>query len=184
MTRWRLVRAPYDPGDFTEGELEIANAFKLASRRDEWLLARSAAKKLAMELGIVSDPREFVVINREPIRDWHVSLSHSGMYAAAAIDRAPVGIDVQVMRDVSENAAHLFLSDDETRAMQQCAIADRLLHFWCAKEAAWKPRSHEYTTLRQLPLQLRAERATGLEFDCVETTRIEDVILAITRPTA
>lgn len=184
MIRWRLVREPYDLGDFTDAELAIANAFRLASRRDEWLLARSAAKRLALEMRIVDDPREFVVISREPIRDWYVSLSHSAPYAAAAIDRAPVGIDVQVVRDVSENAAHLFLSDDETRAMQQCAIADRLLHFWCAKEAAWKPRSHEFTTLRQLPLQLREERANGLTFDCVETTRIEDVILAITRPTA
>jgi phosphopantetheinyl transferase len=177
VTRYLIVRDAYDLAYFTDDELAIANAFKLQKRRDEWLLARYAAKRLALDLGVVANPRDFVV---QSGRGWFVSLSHSAPYAAAAIDREPVGIDIQVVRDVAESAAHLFLSDAETAMMRRCTIADRLLHFWCAKEAAWKPRSHEFTTLRQLPMTLREERADGLSFDLAETHRFDDLILAIT----
>jgi len=188
VKRFLIVRDAYDLAYFTSEELAIANAFKLEKRRDEWLLARFAAKLLALDRGIVDNPRDFVVKcgwGQTPTTlNGFVSLSHSAPYAAAAIDREPVGIDIQVVRDVSESAAHLFLTDAETAAMQRCAIADRLLHFWCAKEAAWKPRSHSYTTLKQLPLQLCEELADELRFDIVETRRLDDVILAITRPTS
>lgn len=189
MRRHLIVRDAYDRTYFTDDELATANAFRLEKRRDEWLLARFAAKKLALDLGIVDDPRAvsvarpMLLVDGQPV-NWFVSISHSAPYAAAAIDRAPVGIDVQAVRRLSEDAAHLFLSDAETAAMQRCSIADRLLHFWCAKEAAWKPRSYEFTTLRQLPLQLRDERADGLLFDSVETRRLDGLILALTLPTS
>lgn len=203
MKRHLIVREAYDLAYFREDELAAANAFRLEKRRHEWLLARYAAKRLALELGIVDDPRAvsvarpMLLVDGAPV-NWFVSISHSAPYAAAAIDRVPVGIDVQVVRRMSEAAAHLFLSGEETAAMQRCSIADRLLHFWCAKEAAWKPRSGEFTTLRQLPLQLREERPDGLVFekvpkadervpsleecgrDAVETRRLEDLILSLT----
>lgn len=185
MRRWILVRDTCDRSFFTDEELATANAFKLEKRQNEWLLARYAAKKLAVELGIVDDPRACSVARPMLLVDgqavnWFVSISHSAPYAAAAIDRAPVGIDVQVVRNFPPNAAHLYLTERESEVMERCAIADRMLHFWCAKEAAWKQRSDVFATLRQVPLQLREERAGGLSFDVVETTRLEDVILAIT----
>jgi phosphopantetheinyl transferase len=185
VKRSLIVRDAYDVAWFTADELATANTFKLEKRRNEWLLARYAAKKLAMELGIVDDPRACGVARPMLIADgapvsWFVSISHSAPYAAAAIDRAPIGIDIQLVRNLSESAAHLFLSDAETAAMRNCTLADRLLHFWCAKEAAWKRRSDELATLKQLPLELREERADGLLFDVVETARLDDAILAIT----
>ena len=189
MKRWLIVRDACDLAYFTADELATANAFKLEKRRNEWLLARFAAKKLAMELGIAGDPRAcsvarpMLLVDGQPV-DWFVSISHSAPYAAAAIDRAPIGIDVQVPRNLSESAAHLFLSDDETAAMQSCTLAERLLHFWCAKEAAWKQRSDEFVTLRQVPLELREQRTYGLRFDVVETVAMGEVILGITLPTS
>ena len=189
MKRWLIVRDRYDLAYFTGAELAAADEFKLQKRRDEWLLARFAAKKLALELGVASDPRAISVgrptllVEGAP-SSWFVSISHSAPYAAAAIDRTPVGIDVQVVRELPERGAHLFLSEEETSAMQRCAIGDRILHFWCAKEAAWKQRSNEFATLRALPLQLRTERAEGLLFDLSETRRLEDLILALTLPTS
>ena len=185
MKRSLIVRDVYDLSYFSESELATASAHKLQKRRDEWLLARFAAKQLALELGIADDPRAInvarpmLIIDGSPV-NWFVSISHSAPYAAAAIDREPVGIDIQVVRDLSENAAHLFLSDQETIAMQRCTIADRMLHFWGAKEAAFKQRSGEFTTLRQLPLQLREELATGLRFDLSTTRRLDDAIVSIT----
>jgi phosphopantetheine--protein transferase-like protein len=189
VKRSLIVRDVYDLSYFTEDELETANAFKLQKRSDEWLLARFAAKQLALELGIVDDPRKcsiarpMLIVDGAPV-NWFVSISHSAPYAAAAIAREPVGIDIQMVRDLSENAAHLFLSDREAEAMRRCTLPRRLLHFWSAKEAAWKSRSTELTTLKQLPIEVIEERASGLRFDVAETMAIEDVILGITHPTS
>lgn len=189
MKRWLVVRDAYELSYFTADELATANAFKLDKRRDEWLRARFAAKQLALQLGIVDDPRAcaiarpMLLVDGVPVT-WFVSISHSAPYAAAAIDREPVGVDIQVVRDLSESAAHLFLSGSEIEAMRGCALANRILHFWCAKEAAWKPRSGELATLKQLPLQLLEERASGLRFDLVETLAMDDAIFAITLPTS
>ena len=185
MNRWLIVRDACDLSYFTAEELATANALKLEKRRNEWLLARFAAKKLALESGIVDDPRAcsvarpMLLVGGQPV-NWFVSISHSAPYAAAAIGRAPIGIDIQVVRDLSPKAAHLFLTDRESEEMQRCTLPDRMLHFWCAKEAAWKQRSGELATLRQVPLQLREERASGLLFDVVETITMQDVILGIT----
>ncbi|HUR82014.1 MAG TPA: 4'-phosphopantetheinyl transferase superfamily protein [Thermoanaerobaculia bacterium] len=170
---------------FTAAELDVATSFKLQKRRDEWLLSRYAAKALALELRIANDPlaiaveRPVLFVEGQPT-PWFVSLSHSAPYAAAALSRQPVGIDVQVVREIAEGSSHLFMSDDEADVMKRCAIAHRALHFWCAKEAAWKRRSDEFHTMRQLPLRLVEERAEGLLFDQVATRLAGDYIVAIT----
>lgn len=174
---------------FSESELAIANAFKLDKRREEWLHGRMAAKQLAMNHGIANDPRT-IAIERPFLAidgarsDWRVSLSHSEPYAGAAIARAPIGLDVQVVRELDERAAHLFLTPREIDEMQRCTLPHRILHFWCAKEAAWKQRSDEFVTLRQVPLELLDERADALTFDAAETLALRDAIVAVTRPTS
>jgi phosphopantetheinyl transferase len=170
----------------TESELATANTFKLASRREEWLLSRIVAKQLALQLGLTGDPHS-IAIERPHLAidgmrsDWRISLSHSAPYAGAAIARAPIGIDVQVLRELDERAAHLFLTEGETEQLLRCSLPHRILHFWCAKEAAWKQRSEEFATLRQVPLALVEERGSGLVFDAVETAFLGDVIVAVTR---
>ncbi|HEX8252644.1 MAG TPA: 4'-phosphopantetheinyl transferase superfamily protein [Thermoanaerobaculia bacterium] len=171
---------------FTPSELARAAELTLPKRRDEWLLSRAAAKTLAVQLGVADDEQRVTVERPRLVVNghdsgWQVSLSHSVPYAAAAIAREPVGIDVQVIRDLDLRAAHLFLTEAEERAMQRCTIAHRMLHFWCAKEAAFKQRSDEFTTMRQLHMELREERESGLVFDVVETVAIDDVIVALTR---
>lgn len=170
---------------FTPEELAIANGFKLRKRREEWLRARTAAKELAMQREIVDDPRRCLIARPRLIVEgveskWFVSISHSQGFAAAIIAEAPVGIDIEVVRDLDERAAHLFLSDDEAETMRRCTIANRALHFWCAKEAAWKQRSGDYETLKQLPLTLMKQRDDGLTFDHATTRRLDDLIVATT----
>ena len=129
-------------------------------RLREWILSRTAL----MMLG--SAP--------------YSSLSHSGDYAAAAIDHVPVGVDVQVVRPLAERAAHLFLSEEEEKEMERCSIAHRLIHFFCAKEAAWKARGGAIPTLKQIPLKLKEETAAGLLFDSAATYATGEIIVAIT----
>ena len=165
---------------FNDRELESIAELRLEKRRNEWMLSRIAAKQLALDLGICVAPAACTVEDRR-IGDWHVSLSHSGSYAAAAIDRSPVGVDVQVVRELKESAAHLFLSDQEEQAMRSLVIPNRLLHFWCAKEAAWKRRGGEIPTLKRVPLRLSSVSSNELLFDEAETVALGDVIVALTR---
>lgn len=157
------------PAWFTAEELEEANAFRLQKRREEWMRARIAAKQLAIDRGLAADPRDVRVTRPR------FSISHSGPYGAAAFG----GIDVQVVRSISESAAHLFLTEEETAQMRDCAIEHRLLHFWCAKEAAWKHQSGVIETLKQVPLTLVDVQRSTLTFDRVETIAIDDVIVAL-----
>lgn len=168
---------------FSEDEVRAAERYRLQRRRDEFFLSRAAAKTLAVDVGLATDPRECRIEQRR-IADRHLSLSHSAPYAGAAIDAHPVGIDVQVVRDISENAAHLFLTDAEADVMRSLSMADRMIHFWSAKEAAWKQRGGAIETLKRMPIALQSQTADGLRFDSVETVRIGDVVVALTLPTS
>lgn len=167
-----------DAGDaerwLRDDELAIARAFPREKRKREWMLARTAAKMLAHRRGLGD-----VAVER-PL----VSVSHSGPWAAAAIDVNPVGIDIEVLRDVSERAARHFLTPEQIAQMESCTIAHRLLHFWCAKEAAWKQRGGAIPFLKGVPLRLERESENGLLFDAAETYASGGVIVALTRPTS
>ncbi|HEX3581576.1 MAG TPA: 4'-phosphopantetheinyl transferase superfamily protein [Thermoanaerobaculia bacterium] len=126
----------------------------------EWILSRCALHMLA--------------------RARHSSLSHSGDYAAAMIGDVPVGVDVQVVRPLSERAGHLFLSDEEQSDLERCTIEHRILHFFCAKEAAWKAHGGAIPTLKQIPLKLKEETITGLLFDAAATYATGEIIVAVT----
>ena len=174
---------------FTGDELREAEAFHRERRRDEWMAARVAAKQLAILRGLCAEPqscsvaRPHLLIRGQAPR--FVSVSHSDRFAAAAIDDQPVGIDVQAVREIPERASKFFLTTAEVKAMRTCTIPNRLLHFWCAKEAEWKRRGGQPSTLKQVPLALTGESANGLRFESVETIALEeDAIAALTRPTS
>jgi 4'-phosphopantetheinyl transferase EntD len=178
-----MASAP--PADwFSPEEQAEAGAFRLSKRREEWLASRGAAKQLASALGLCREPRDCRVASRQLLvggspAGVHLSLSHSAPYAGAAISPRPVGIDVQVIRPFDDAAAHLFLSEEEIAAMRECSLPDALLHWWCAKEAAWKRFSPRYATMRQLPLQLLREESSGLHFDLAESVALGELIVAI-----
>jgi len=70
-----------------------------------------------------------------------VSLSHSGLWIAAAVSAAPIGIDIE-QRDPPRSALrhfeHLLLADDDTPGTLD---DDALLQRWVIKEA-WVKRHH------------------------------------------
>ena len=88
------------------------------------------------------------------------------------------------MRELSESAVHLFLTDEEAEAMRACATPGRILHFWAAKEAAWKRLGGSVETLKRVPLQLLDADPYAMRFDSVETLRVGDVVIALTLPTS
>lgn len=173
------------PDFFTEAELERANQFRQRKRRDEWLLARAAAKQFALERGLCASARECMVERpslRLPDRSpWFVSISHSDRFAAAAIDSRPIGVDIQMFRDLPESAAHLFLTEKETTVMSDLDLRFRILHFWVAKEAVFK-RMGTASTLKQVPLRLIDVGSDGLVFDEVTTVVRADLVIGVTSP--
>jgi phosphopantetheine--protein transferase-like protein len=151
---------------FSADEMAIVQSFPRAKRREEWMLSRIAEKEL----------------RGQGVSGGFVSFSHSGGYGAAAIDARPIGIDVEILREIAEAAAHLFLSEHETESMQHCSIAHRMLHFWSAKEAAWKQLAGSVPTLKRVPLELISEEKDGLRFDRVATFATDNLIAALTLP--
>lgn len=175
------------PGEwFRDEELREALRFPHARRREEWLSTRVAAKELALQRGLCSSPRQcsverpLLVIDAMPAA--YVALSHSRRFAAAAVDDHPVGIDVEALREIDEATARFFLTDAEQEALRRSKVRHRLLHFWSAKEAAWKRLNGAVATLKQVPLTFIGESEGGLMFDLVETVAIDGAILALTRP--
>lgn len=168
--RWRgramIISDVADPESWFAPE-ELASLTR-PKRRHEWMLSRIAEKELR---------------RRGAAGQW-VSFSHSGGYGAAAVDDRPIGIDVEVLREISERAAHHFLNHQEIEAMQRCTIAYRMLHFWSAKEAAWKQLAGSVPTLKRVPLALVSESENGLRFEGAETFATGDLIAALTRPTS
>ena len=157
---------------FSAEELAIVDAFPRAKRREEWMLSRIAEKEL----------------RRRGAGGAHVSYSHRGPYGAAAVGDAPVGIDVEIARDIRPESARFFLTEEESADAQRCRVERALLHFWCAKEAAWKQHGgrvlNPSPTLKRVPLRLLRETGRGLLFDLVETVAVDDAIVAVTRPTS
>jgi phosphopantetheinyl transferase (holo-ACP synthase) len=161
-----LIVADVDDADswFTPGELAVVRSFPREKRRNEWMLSRIAEKILRQRGAIGSN----------------VSFSHSRPYGAAAVDTHPVGFDVERIRPISENAAHLFLTNEEIAVMQHCTMAHRMLHFWSAKEALWKQHGGAVPTLKTIPLRFERVLPDGLRFASVETYAGSDFIAALT----
>jgi len=166
---------------FSDAERATAAAFKRPKRRDEWLLSRYAAKRLALARGLAQPVA--IVRPRLASGEW-ISISHSHGVAAAAIDLAPVGVDVERVRPVDERLARHFMTKEEREEMTRCRIADRILHWWCAKEAVWKQRGGATRLLRDVPLALEKESDAGLQFESVETFAAGSVIVALTGSTS
>lgn len=127
-------------------ELAIARSIDLEQRRHQWILARVAAKTLAMKLGLCDHPHGCVVPSRGvPPELWingrrsrfHLSISHSHELAAAAIAPEPIGVDIQMRRTIDSRATRFFLQDEE-RLLIGTGGEDVLLELWGAKEAALK----------------------------------------------
>lgn len=156
----------------TAEELQKVRGFARERRQKEWSASRIAAKLLAVELGLCSHPRHCAIVSsyRKPRLsiegldgEWHVSISHSSGAGAAALDRLPIGIDIQMPRQLNPRVTKFFLKNGELEQLRNVRIENSLIHFWCAKEAAYKLRAGP-GWLKRVSIELTAETAGGLSF--------------------
>lgn len=70
----------------------------------------------------------------------HFSISHSGEWAAVALDKQPVGIDVEVIRPVDPRLITRICTDDDLVFLKNGNQDENLalLKIWTAKEAYFK----------------------------------------------
>jgi phosphopantetheinyl transferase len=117
--------------------------FRAEERKRQWLAYRHllnfmmGKKNLALEYDKNGKP---IIMNS----DLHVSVSHSGPYAAAITRRnTPVGIDIEKVSARIQKVEDRFLSDMERLNLQPDDKLDKLCIYWCAKEALYKLHGHK-----------------------------------------
>ena len=135
-------------------EARRLEGFRFAKRRAEWLGGRLAAKAaLADFLGTgEAAPAGLVIENDGHGRPFarndgvfptlpHLSISHSGDFAAALAAPRPCGLDVQAIRPNLARVRDYFADAEET-ALCGAEAADEawLARVWAAKEAVKKCR--------------------------------------------
>ncbi len=133
----------------SSAERERAQRFVFDRDRRRWIIARAVLRQLlAAYIAVPPEKLEIQVgelgkpcVDRAPALEFNVS--HSGDLAVFAFARAPVGIDVELLRSVSDalTIAQRFFSPEERQALAGYGSADRssaFLRCWTRKEAFLK----------------------------------------------
>ncbi|NNE68985.1 MAG: 4'-phosphopantetheinyl transferase superfamily protein [Rhodothermales bacterium] len=164
----RLIQVQRTPDALEEAssvlsgiERERLVGFRSVARRESFALGRHAARTL-LGSALACDPREVPLEVREdgsldvPGTPWNLSISHSGVRAAAAISRAEIGIDLEHIRVRPESLFRFILHPDEMELRERVDLPmDRqIVLFWALKESVLKAKR---TGLRRSPKSLRLE---------------------------
>lgn len=124
--------------ELSPDDMAAYDAVSSESRRREFLTVRVMA---ASVLGHSVSHRD----NGAPFLSGdsrRVSFSHTSGFVAMALDRKPVGVDVELLsRDVSRVADRVFAGEER-------AVADDVT-LWCAKEAVYKACGRERVDFRR-----------------------------------
>lgn len=70
--------------------------------------------------------------------DKYISISHSNDYAVCAVSDSPVGIDIEIKREINLNTTRKFCNDTELAYITANDSQNRFFEIWTAKEAAYK----------------------------------------------
>lgn len=105
---------------------------------------RAGARLGALEKDAVDAPL--------PSGGWHWSLSHSATWVAGVVHSAPLGVDVEEQRAISDEVAERVL-DQHERALIAAHGLSGLLRAWTAKEAVLKEFRVGLTGLERCRIQ-------------------------------
>jgi phosphopantetheinyl transferase len=155
----------------TEEERRYADSLPLPQRRIEFLASRIAARQAAVRL-FGAKPEEITLdrSERQPTiavagSRQYVSYSHTHGIGAAAVDSAPIGVDLERSRIVSPRMAKFFLTDRERDEALESPLLHPLIHCWSAKEAAFKMFGTA-TLLSEISIVLASARSDHATFTC------------------
>jgi phosphopantetheinyl transferase len=110
------------------------DALVLETRKKEWdAVAQCLPPHLCMA-DILKDP------NGKPYlkNGNHISISHSGAFAAVAVSEKVVGVDIQIPRSTVFRVRQKFCHPTELSFVKDDPMDERFMMLWCAKEAIFK----------------------------------------------
>ncbi|GAB3689683.1 hypothetical protein GCM10027592_06360 [Spirosoma flavus] len=120
------------------------------AQRIEWLACRLAIQQLVQAQGLNYAGLQKDEYGKPHLigSPWHISLSHTGGWAAAVVHRSrPVGIDIEPIREQFKRVVPRVLSESEIADAQ--GDPNRLAVYWCAKEALYKLYGKRHLTFRE-----------------------------------
>jgi 4'-phosphopantetheinyl transferase len=144
-----LNEAPRWREKLTPGERARAEAIRNDANRARFVVSRGLRRELLAQCtGRPAGELEFVEDGGSKPRlaaglTWDFNVSHAGDHVAVAARERPVGIDIEVVRGVSDMAAIVgrYFHADEAAAWRGMDDAERVAGFfvlWSAREAAMK----------------------------------------------
>jgi len=124
---------------FSEGEKETFEKFKLKSRQAHWLSYRLAIRELLVD----ECPCDFFYDEHGKLHfsnlDYSLSVTHSGVYSGVIISKKHyVGIDIEKLNDRINRLASKFLNKTELDRLPEENQEKFLTIMWSAKEALYK----------------------------------------------
>ncbi|NLG03129.1 MAG: 4'-phosphopantetheinyl transferase superfamily protein [Clostridia bacterium] len=95
--------------------------------------------RFPLNLGILKDGKPYL----PDYPQYHFNLSHSGAYAVCAVDLLPVGVDIEVIRPISDQIARRFFTRKEYLDIHKCSESeegrlDLFYQYWVLKESFMK----------------------------------------------
>ncbi len=133
----------------SEAEAQRAGEIKHEAVRDRFILSRSLRREMLSEcLGGPPSVLNFIEDKEGKPRlvdsgPWDFNVSHAGDYIVVAVDKMPVGVDLEIIREVREMAAIVqrYFHPDEAAAwakLEEPLREEAFFVLWSAREAAMK----------------------------------------------
>lgn len=122
---------------------------KLASLLGEWMVKTALSARLQL-------PLEAIILQRtpkgKPYADLPLqfSISHSGEWVAVAVDKHPIGIDLEVLRPINPKLTRKVCTEQDLLHLESGDPDQRFLEIWTAKEAYFKRIGTGITDLRSV----------------------------------
>lgn len=111
----------------------------------ELLLVRKILKSVLPQHKILYDGRMPYL---EP-QDYEISITHSFPFAALAISKSKVGIDIEPFNPKISRVKHKFLQEDESHFIEADKETAYLTVIWSLKESLYKIHHSKYWSLKK-----------------------------------
>lgn len=148
----------------SDDENRCLGTFGHPSRRRSFVGGRAAARLVISDVtGSRPEESAITVLQSGAVKvsesELHLSIGHSGSFAAAVVSDRPVGLDIECRRTVPERLYERIASVDDQIVLNESGLPNAALACWTLKEAVLKGIG---TGLRLAPKRLRLARSGDL----------------------
>jgi len=154
---------------FSEGERETFEKFKIKSRQAHWLSYRLAIRELLGD----DCPCDFYYDEHGKLHfsnlNYALSVTHSGLYSGVIISsKHYVGIDIEKLGERINLLAHKFLNEYEMQHLPDKEQHKFLTVVWSAKEALYKLYGKSEVQMENITIEPFVVENNGEIKGCIE----------------